>query len=215
MWRMILVVASPCVFLRRTWWGTLSACSTTWWPTWETGWRICTETLWVYSCYDILSPLFVLLLSRAAVRRVVPKVCKTVCVCFRRACPQIRTHTRFTLRQSWLTQRLEMSLPKCFRRAHQRAVLPEGWVWHHMYLWRWIVISENKILTPKHTHISAPTLILLNMDICHDMLAGGSNWCKAVVKKTQDWGLVPKTTYTPLFVCIYSARGTSGNYKVK
>lgn len=155
MWCMILVVAYPCVFLCRTRWGTLSACSTTWWPTWETGWRICTETLWVYSCWYFISLLFVLLLYRAAVRRVVPKVCTIVCVCvcFRRACPRIRTRTRFTLRQSWLTQRLEMSLPKCFRRAHQRAVLPEGWVWHHTYLWRWIVISENKIPSLKHTHV--------------------------------------------------------------
>lgn len=105
------------------------------------------------SLWYFISPLFVLSHSRAAVTCVVPEVCVIVCVYFRRACPQIRTRTRFTLRRSWLTQRSEMSLPKCFMRAHQRAVLLEGWVWRRMYLCRWIVISENKIPAPKRTHL--------------------------------------------------------------
>lgn len=146
MWRMILVVASPCVFftqdMMRNPFSMFDNMMANMRNRMEDMHRnfVSLLLLWYF-----ISPLFVLSHSRAAVRHVVPKVCTIVCVCFRRACPQIRTRTRFTLRQSWLTQRLEMSLPKCFRRAHQRDVLPEGWVWHHMYLWRWIVMSENNI----------------------------------------------------------------------
>lgn len=65
---------------------------------------------------------------RTAARRAVSN--PACFVRFRRTCPWIQTRTPSALRRSWPIQRLVTSLPKFFRRAHQHAVLPEGYVLH-------------------------------------------------------------------------------------
>lgn len=88
----------------------------------------------------------------------IPGPFNPACLClFRRTCPWIQTRTPSARRPSWRTQRWEMSLPKCSRRAHRRAVLPGGYVQSRLFQPQRDVLFYLRFQSPTLAQIRPPS----------------------------------------------------------